>query len=230
MFIADLSLKSFVQKLLSDVQDVLDYPVLNPVRELKREALKESTDYAREHMLDALPTYSNKQALRAGLDAVSRDGHYLEFGVFRGSTINFLGRQNPEKVIHGFDSFRGLPDTWSGTGFSFDLQGEMPRVPDNVKLYSGLFADTLPGWLERNPGPAAFVHIDCDIYSSTKTVFEYLGPERITHDTVIVFDEYFNYPGWKNHEYKAFQEFIASSGLSYSYLAYSRFQVVVKMK
>jgi hypothetical protein len=25
---------------------------------------------------------------------------------------------------------------------------------------------------------------------------------------VIVFDEYFNYPGWRAHEYKAFQEFI----------------------
>jgi len=38
---------------------------------------------------------------------------------------------------------------------------------------------------------------------------------------VIVFDEYFNYPGWRQHEYKAFQEFIANTGLKYRYIGFS---------
>ena len=29
---------------------------------------------------------------------------------------------------------------------------------------------------------------------------------------MIVFDEYFNYPGWRGHEFKAFQEFVAETG------------------
>ena len=37
---------------------------------------------------------------------------------------------------------------------------------------------------------------------------------------MIVFDEYFNYPNWQEHEYKAFQEYIGEEGRSYEYLAY----------
>jgi hypothetical protein len=51
-------------------------------------------------------------------------------------------------------------------------------------------------------------------------VFSELRP-RIGPGTVIVFDEYFNYPGWRQHEYKAFQEFIAESGLTYRYLGFA---------
>ncbi len=64
------------------------------------------------------------------------------------------------------------------------------------------------------------MHVDCDIYSSTKTIFDLLA-SRIVAGTVIVFDEYFNYPGWRHHEYKAFQEFCATSGHSYRYLGYA---------
>jgi len=39
--------------------------------------------------------------------------------------------------------------------------------------------------------------------------------------TVIVFDEYFNYPAWKLHEFKAFQEFIEASGRRYKYIGFS---------
>jgi len=89
-----------------------------------------------------------------------------------------------------------------------------------VVIVEGWFADSLPRFLELHQGPIAFVHVDCDVYSSTKTVFEHLGP-RLSQGTVIVFDEYFNYPGWQEHEFKAFQEFVLQSGLRYKYLAFS---------
>ena len=63
----------------------------------------------------------------------------------------------------------------------------------------------------------AFLHVDCDLYSSTKDIFENLG-DRVKSGTVIVFDEYMNYPGWKYHEWKAFHEFISSSKLKYQYI------------
>jgi len=84
----------------------------------------------------------------------------------------------------------------------------------------------LPPFVESHRGPAAFVHIDCDLYSSTATVFEHLGP-RIVPGSVLVFDEYFNYPNWKAHEHKAFEEFKARSGLTFRYIGYSIQQVVV---
>lgn len=63
------------------------------------------------------------------------------------------------------------------------------------------------------------MHIDSDIYSSAKTVFELLG-KRITHGTVIEFDEYFNRPNWKNGEFKAFHEFIDKYKLEYEYIGF----------
>ena len=38
-------------------------------------------------------------------------GLALEFGVFKGTTINHLARQAPDRRFYGFDSFTGLPDT-----------------------------------------------------------------------------------------------------------------------
>ena len=47
--------------------------------------------------------------------------------------------------------------------------------------------------------------------------------------TVIVFDEYLNYPGWQNHEFKAFQEFVKANNVRYTYLGYARQQVAVRI-
>lgn len=37
---------------------------------------------------------------------------------------------------------------------------------------------------------------------------------------MIVFDEYFNYPGWHRHERWAFEEFLNEGGLDVNYLGY----------
>jgi hypothetical protein len=49
---------------------------------------------------------------------------------------------------------------------------------------------------------------------------------RIVPGTVIVFDEYWNYPNWKEHEFKAFQEFVNKVGLEYEYLGHTAFEQV----
>ena len=55
--------------------------------------------------------------------------------------------------------------------------------------------------------------------------------ERIKTGTVLIFDEFFNYPGWQEQEYKAFVEFAERENLSYEYLGYCRYseQVVLKI-
>lgn len=144
------------------------------------------------------------------------DGLVLEFGVFSGRTINHLAALDPGSII-GFDSFEGLPEDWRADvpKSTFQRAGP-PEVKTNVELVIGRFEETLPAFVAANPAPVAFLHIDCDLYSSTKTVFRFLR-ERIGPGAVIVFDEYFNYVGWRNHEYKAFAEFIAETGLTYHY-------------
>jgi hypothetical protein len=47
--------------------------------------------------------------------------------------------------------------------------------------------------------------------------------------TVILFDEYFNYPNWERHEFKAFQEFVSERHVKYTYLAFARQQVAVRI-
>ena len=64
------------------------------------------------------------------------------------------------------------------------------------------------------------MNIDCDIYDSTKTIFDHLD-EQIKPGTVIVFDEYFCFPNWREHEYRAFQEYLLDSGHQYEYLFFN---------
>ena len=150
----------------------------------------------------------------------SDDGLYLEFGVFEGDSINFIATYNPTKTIYGFDSFEGLPDDWyykGGKGV-FDRHGNMPEVNKNVRLIKGWFDKTLPQFIDEHNEKCAFVHIDCDIYSSAKTVLRLLG-DKITHGTIIVFDEFFWYPTWQEHEFKAFHEFVTEQKLEYEYIS-----------
>jgi hypothetical protein len=44
--------------------------------------------------------------------------------------------------------------------------------------------------------------------------------DRIVEGTVVVFDEYFNYPGWKRHEHRALREFAANTGAQYRFDSY----------
>lgn len=149
-----------------------------------------------------------------------RGGLFLEFGVYSGKTINTIAEAVPDQLVYGFDSFEGLPEVWR-TGYekgTFQTD-TLPEIKKNVVLVKGWFDEKLPAFLKKHLEPCAFIHIDCDLYSSTKTVLSLLK-DRIVEGTVIVFDEYFNYPGWQEGEYRAFQEFIEENHLNYEYLAY----------
>jgi len=64
------------------------------------------------------------------------------------------------------------------------------------------------------------MNVDCDLYSSTKDIFE-AAADRVQPGTVIVFDEYVMNPNWRRDEYRAFQEAVAEHGWSYRYLGIS---------
>ncbi len=188
-------------------------------------------DVVAKYFQDAKPINTDAGLLKYGSDQVTLDGVYIEMGVCTGRTINFIAALNPEKIVYGFDSFEGLPEAWvredihipKGT-FAFKQNDTLPPVLHNVRLVKGMFGDTLPIFKETilNDKPIAFLHIDCDIYSSTKEVFEILG-DRIVSGTVIVFDEFYNYPGSENHEFKAFHEFLQKSGKKARYIAFNQY-------
>jgi hypothetical protein len=186
-----------------------------------------TANYIQEHMQKARVFESDADHLRYAVDSVTLDGLILEFGVCTGKSVNFIAALKPRSTVYGFDSFEGLPKDWEerniGKGtFGFTDKSFRPPILNNVRLYAGLFEEILPGFLDTvaKDLPIALIHIDADLYESTKTIFNHLG-SHIRPGTILVFDEYFNYTGWENHEHKAFQEFMVSSGFAYEYISYN---------
>jgi len=176
-------------------------------------------------------TGSMIETFKLAIEASNSDGLVLEFGVRFGTSIRQIAALAKQEV-HGFDSFEGLPEVWHfEPKGSYTTKGVIPAVPKNVKLHAGWFKDTLPKFLKEYSGNIRFINIDCDIYSSTKTVLELLAP-RIVPGTVIVFDEYIGNEHWREDEFKAFQEAVARYGWTYEYLCFSLFtkQVVVRIR
>ena len=224
------AIKSFALKLSAPVRWMVRHELWalelsrnrNIEVERQRLALKDTAEYVEARLAHVDSFTSQFDLLTAALQhARNRDGLFLEFGVYSGQTINHIAGRIPCKV-YGFDSFEGLPERWrDGIGPGFFKVDRLPPVRPNVVLVKGWFDQSLPPFLKEQTHTVAFMHVDCDLYSSTKTVFELLRP-RLEPGTVIVFDEYFNYPGWRDGEYKAFQEFLRASGLSYKYIGYNR--------
>lgn len=159
------------------------------------------------------------------------EGMVCEFGVAQGRSINHIASLVADRCVYGFDSFEGLPEDW----YDGEAKGKyrveaLPKVRPNVKLIKGMFSETLGPFLQDHPEPAAFLHVDCDLYSSTRCVLDYFRG-RIRVGTVILFDEYFNYPGWRHGEYKAFTECSREWQLAFEYIGFCRFyeQVAVRI-
>jgi hypothetical protein len=190
-------------------------------------AAEETARYINEHM-SAVRSYADRYALfRDSVRAAKLDGLYCEFGVAQGASINFIADLAPSKTIHGFDSFEGLPESWrDGFGKGVFAIAGLPQVRKNVVLHKGWFDKTVPEFHGETSQPIAFVHMDADLYSSTTTVLEGMG-DRLVPGTVIQFDEFFNYPGWKNGEFKAFSELVDHRSLTFSYIGYADQQVAL---
>lgn len=144
-----------------------------------------------------------------------------EFGVHTGRSINFLATMAPDSVFYGFDSFQGLPETWmpgrEKGHFATDLN--KLKFRPNVKIYNGWFNETIPIFLkETDTTNLKFIHIDCDIYSSTKTVLTLLKDIIVRNKCVLLFDEFYNYTHYLEHEIKAFCEFVQENNINYQIL------------
>jgi hypothetical protein len=178
---------------------------------------------------------------------VKNDGLWLEFGVYRGRSIDYISRKTDKKV-YGFDSFEGLHEHWdsenpkgvyslSGVVPDGAIDGENSENPgmydksptrkikpwnDNIVLVKGFFDNTLPDFLEKNDEDVAFLHIDSDLYSSAKTVLMLLK-NRIVNNTIICFDDLMDYNVNSNNEILAFAEFLIDTKLEFEALAYQKF-------
>ena len=145
---------------------------------------------------------------------------WLEFGVATGNTINYISKFTNDKV-YGFDSFEGLPEKWRDNfdKGAFNRNGDIPQVNNNVVLIKGWFNKTLEDFIKTQNKKVSFIHMDADLYSSTKYIFNTLK-DYIDTDCVIIFDELVNYPGFDGDtgELKAFYEFITENNVKYDWI------------
>lgn len=162
-------------------------------------------------------------------------GDIFEFGVFTGNSLKFISKHMTDRKIYAFDSFEGLPEAWPGARSTshkkghFNVNGKLPKIDNpNISYIKGFFESTLPAFVESYNDIVSFIHIDCDIYSSTKTILNYMKP-YIKKNTVILFDELIGYPDFEKNEIKAWIEFINATRVEYQYLYSSREQVSLKI-
>ena len=137
------------------------------------------------------------------------DGDYLEFGCNGGMTFA-LAHREARRHAHGarlwaFDSFQGLPapkgdkddhPMWVEHTLATDLSRFHQLCSANgihrssYEVVPGFYENTLPAMgSQEGPEDIALVFVDCDLYSSTKDVLEFLLP-RLKHGMIIGFDDY----------------------------------------
>lgn len=191
---------------------------------LQRISLETSARYISKHMQHARIFKDKFSLLKFAMEKAhcSIDGVILEFGVYKGETLEYIA-DNTEAAVYGFDSFLGLPESWR-SGFEEGHFKTVPPILDqqNIKLVVGSFNDSLPKFIqEHSKLNLKMIHIDCDLYSSTRDVLTQLHP-FLQSGVTIVFDEYFNHPHWEQGEHKALLEVVESHGLKYQYIAYNK--------
>ena len=153
-------------------------------------------------------------------------GDYAEFGCHGARTFRMaaeqIGRRGTRRHLWAFDSFLGLPD-------NLDARDEHPRWtkgkmmttrpafeatlaeagigPKRYTVVEGYYSDTLVRTDIAFPEDIALAYIDCDLYTSTRDVLDWLAP-RLKHGMILAFDDYFCWSATQvSGERAAFAEF-----------------------
>lgn len=141
--------------------------------------------------------------LRKALE-MDPEGVALEFGVAAGISTRLIAAVMP---VIGFDSWQGLPEDWREGFPAGSMKCPKPVGIQNAQLVEGWFEDTLPAF-DFSGRHIGLVNIDCDLYSSTATVFKHVGP-YLKSGCILVLDDY--EPG-DPHVCKAFWEAVEFFG------------------
>ncbi len=202
------------------IEEALEDDASNMERQIQRGAMIKSSEFICENIELSKLFGDRYKLMKRCLELISPSGLILEFGVYRGNSIRFIGEQVNSRLVFGFDSFEGLNEAW---GFmprgAFADVHQLTQIPQNVTLIKGWFDQTLPGFLEEHAGPVALVHIDSDLYSSCSYVLSTLSP-RLISGSVIVFDELLNYPTWQQGEFRAFNEWKDANGVRFEFVGF----------
>ena len=159
------------------------------------------------------------------------DGEMAEVGVFQGGSSKIICEAKKNRILHLFDTFSGLPkvtekDTHFGIKYWKDNQFDNTSEDtvkkylsqyDNVFTYSGKFPETTSLIQGKK---FSFVHLDVDLYESTKNCLEYFFPNLVKGGIILTHD--YHTQGVKT----AFDEFLKNKSLPIIELSGSQCMIV----
>lgn len=221
-----------IQKSLSQANAQSDFVYL-----MHQQALKETVEFVSNNLGKAVMFSSREKLWDYCIEKILElraepDLTVLEFGVYKGQSINVIARKLPKSRIYGFDSFEGLEEDWSGYLMikgAFSTDGSVPKCRSNVELVKGWYTDTLPKFLEKSTASQVhLLHMDSDTFTPTIYVLKSLLV-MLKKGSIVIFDEYFGYQGWKQHEYKAWEEIVSTNNIRYRYIGYTNVQVAIEI-
>lgn len=122
-------------------------------------------------------------------------GDFAECGVYKGGTARILAEIQPDRPLHLFDTFEGMPET--DPARDLHKRGDFADTSEisvreylsgfeNVNVVPGLVPDSLAIVGGRR---FSFVHIDLDIYSAIKSACGFFYP-RMDPGGILLFDDY----------------------------------------
>lgn len=193
----------FLAWLLSHTNSVLVSYQYAPSVMARIRAIKSTSDM----LLENNEAYQIYMALR---NTAKLGGHVAEVGTYRGGSARLIGEYKGNRPLHLFDTFEGLPKTsaidnskFSEGKFGSNVEAVRRYLSgiEGVNLYKGLFPQTAEPIRDKR---FSFVHLDADIYQSTKDALEFFYP-RMVKGGIIISHDYRNSRGVA----KAFDDFFA---------------------
>lgn len=139
------------------------------------------------------------------------EGDIAEVGVYEGSSTRTICEAKGDKRLHVCDTFAGLPEPTSEDRgvekqgcYACSLEAIRAYLAGfpNVEYHVGFCPDSVRGVLDDTR--FCFVHLDLDLYSSTKQCLEYFFP-RLVPGGILVSHDYSLLDGVR----QAFTEFTA---------------------
>lgn len=159
------------------------------------------------------------------------EGEVAEVGVYRGGTAKVLAEACPDKPIHLFDTFKGMPDILEVDKHligafdetSIEEVREYLKEYPNVYLYPGIFPSTIEAVKDKK---FCFVHCDADIYKSTFDCLDFFYTRMVKGGVMLFHDYNFRQcPGVK----KAISEFLVGRPEYPIYLVVQYYCLIIKI-
>ena len=165
-----------------------------------------------------LKTYEECFVFNMLTEYITTTGDIFEFGTYGGNALRDLISQLEDKQIKyrkifTFDSFCGLPNECEDSGRPFEkghfnaqnlyntnnineIKRKILQKTKNIPIIiEGFYEQTLTKQLilEHDIQPASYISMDCDLYSSTCIVLEWIFSNNLfLNGTIIRYDDWFS--------------------------------------